>query len=89
MVSYNLQNKQVGIPFLHRPASNLMASATNCFNNLSDCVDHQLWLLLVDFVAAIRLGDVLCVRRKLGEAFLCLFLCGIGDVTKVWWNILW
>jgi hypothetical protein len=40
-------------------------------------------------VTAICFDDVLCVRHKLGELFLRLFLCGIGDVTEICRNILW
>ena len=39
------------------------------------------------FVTAIRVDYVLCIRHKPGEPFLRLFLCGIGDVAEVWWNI--
>jgi hypothetical protein len=40
-------------------------------------------LLLVYLVAAVRVGDVLCVRHEVGELLLSLFLRGIGDVAEV------
>jgi hypothetical protein len=40
-------------------------------------------LLLVDLVAAVRLGDVLCVRHETSELLLRRFLRGIGDVAEI------
>ena len=39
-------------------ARHLMASATNGIDYLLDCVDHQLWLLHLDRMAAICSADV-------------------------------
>ena len=60
---------------------------TNRLDDLPDCVDHKLRLLLMYFVAAVRIGDVLCVEHKVGELLLRLFLRSIGDVAEVWRNI--
>src|SRR5205814_4955665 len=57
-------------------------STTDGFNNLADCIDHQLRLLFVYFVATIRVGNVLFVRHELGESFLPFLLRGIGDIAK-------
>ena len=43
---------------------------------------HQLRLFLMYFVAAIRVGNVLFVGRKL-RAVPALFLRGVGDIAKV------
>ena len=64
-------------------------SAANGVDNLANCIDHQLRLDLVYFVAAVRVGDVLFFGHKLGEPFLCFLLCGIGDVAEVRRNIGW
>ena len=69
------------------PARELTVAATNRLDDLPDCVDHKLRLLLMYFVAAVRIGDVLCVGHKLGELFLRIFLPSIGDVAEVWRNI--
>lgn len=63
--------------------------AANRLDDLAYHVNNKLRLLLVYLVAAIRVGNVLCVGHKLGEAFLRLFLRRIGDVPKVYWNIFW
>jgi hypothetical protein len=42
----------------------------------------QLRFLLVDIVAAVRVGDVFRLRHEPGEPFLGLFLRGIGDVES-------
>ena len=49
----------------------------------------SLRLLLVYLVAAVRVGDVLCVRHELGELLLGLFLRGVGDVAEVQRNVSW
>ena len=56
---------------------------THRLDDLADCVEHKLRLLLVDLVAAVRAGDVLRVRHERGESLLRLFLCGIGDIAEV------
>jgi hypothetical protein len=61
----------------------LPSPAADGFNNLADCIDHQLRLFLVYFVAAIRFGDVFSIRNKFREAFLRFLLCGIGDIAEV------
>jgi hypothetical protein len=38
-------------------------------------------------VAAVRVGDVLCVRHEMGELLLRLFLRGIGDVAEMLWHV--
>ena len=43
--------------------------ATNRLDDLPDCVDHQLWLLHLDGMAAVRVTNVLRVE-KLREAIL-------------------
>jgi hypothetical protein len=43
----------------------------------------------VYLVAAIRVGDVLCVWHELGELLLGLFLRGVGDIAEVRWNVSW
>ncbi len=60
-----------------------MSSIADGFNNFADCIYHELRLLLVYFVAAIRVGNVLFIRHKLGEPFLRFLLCGIGDIAEV------
>jgi hypothetical protein len=62
---------------------NCRPSAAHSFNNLADCIDHQLRLFLMYFVAAIRVGNVLFVGHKLGEPFLSLLLCGVCDIAEV------
>jgi acetolactate synthase I/II/III large subunit len=45
-------------------------------------IEHELGLLLVYLVAAVRVGDVLCVRHELGE--LLLGFCGtMAPLTKL------
>lgn len=44
----------------------LGSSAAHGFNNLADCINHELRLFFVYFVAAIRVGNVLFVGHKLG-----------------------
>jgi hypothetical protein len=56
-------------------------------DDLSDRVGHPLGLLLVDLVAAVRIGDVFCVRHELSEPILGLLLRGIGDVAGVRRNV--
>src|SRR5262245_23182260 len=34
-------------------------------------------------MAAVRVGDVLCVRYKVGELLLRLFLRGTGDISEI------
>src|SRR5581483_3215288 len=77
---FSSDNRQVSVRWL-------TTSTTNRLENLPDCVDHKLRLLLVDFVAAIRISDVLRVRHKLGKLLLRFFLRGVGDVTEVWRNV--
>ena len=60
-----------------------LAPGANRLNNFSDRVDHELRLLLVYLVAAVRVGDVFRIRHELGELLLGLFLRGIGDVAEV------
>ena len=66
-----------------------MGSVVDGFNNLADCIDHQLRLFLVYFVAAIRVGNVLFIRHELGESFLRFLLCGIGDIAKISRDVGW
>jgi len=46
-----------------------MAPATNCYDDLPDCVEYQLGLLHLDYVATVRVADALGVKN-LGEAAL-------------------
>ena len=55
----------------------LPAPAAHRVDNLANRVDHELRLLLVYLVAAVRVGDVLCVRHEPGELLLGLFLRGV------------
>jgi hypothetical protein len=48
----------------------------DCLDDLVDEVDHELRLLFMYFVAAVRVGDVLSNRHKPGEPLLRLFLRG-------------
>ena len=68
----------------HQPSS-----AANGIDNIADCIDHQLRLFLVYFVAAIRVGNVLFVGHKLGEPFLRFLLCGIRDIAEVRRDVGW
>ena len=52
------------------PARELTVAAANRLDDLPDCVDHQLRLLLVYFVAAVRIRDVFRVRHQVGELLL-------------------
>jgi hypothetical protein len=56
------------------------APATHRLDDLADCFDHELRFLLVDIVAAVRVGDVFACGTSLASRFLGLFLRGIGDV---------
>jgi beta-lactamase class C len=67
----------------------LRSSAAHGFNHFADCIDHELRLFLMYFVAALRVGNVLFVRHKLGESFLCFLLCGICDIAEVRRDIGW
>jgi hypothetical protein len=58
-------------------ARRLPASAAHSVDNLANWVDHELRLLLVYLVAAVRVGDVLRVRHEFGEPFLRLLLSRI------------
>ena len=69
------------------PARELTVASTNRLDDLPDCVGHKLRLLLMYFVAAVCIGDVLRVGHKLGELLLRFFLRSIGDVAEVWRNI--
>ena len=69
------------------PTRELMVAATNRLDDLPDCVDHKLRLLLVYFVAAVRIRDVLRVGYQVGELLLRFFLRSIGDVAEIWRNI--
>src|SRR6266481_2603562 len=60
-----------------------LAPATDRLDDLADCFDYELRLLLMYFVAAVRVGDVLSIRHKPGEPLLRLFLRRIGDVAEV------
>src|SRR5215831_17953015 len=51
----------------------LASSAADSFNNLANCIDHELRLLLVYLMAAICFGHMLFVRQKLCEPLLCFF----------------
>ena len=64
-------------------ARELTLAATNRLDDLPDCVDHKLRLLLVYFVAAVRIRDVLRVEHQVGELLLRFFLRSIGDVAEV------
>ena len=63
------------------------APAANGLDHLTDRVDHELRVLLVDLVTTVGAGDVFRVRHELGEPLLRLFLRGIDDVAEVPWNI--
>src|SRR5262245_11707074 len=41
----------------------MVAPATNCLDDLPDCVDHHLWLLHLYGVAAVRVADVFSVEK--------------------------
>ena len=69
------------------PARELTVAPTNRLDDLPDCVDHKLRLLLVYFVATVRFGDVLRVGHQVGELLLRFFLSSIGDIAEVWRNI--
>ena len=43
----------------------LASSAADSFNNLANCIDHELRLLLVYLMAAICFGHMLFLRHKL------------------------
>jgi len=77
----------MSLPQRPNPARELTVAPTNRLDDLPDCVDHNLRLLLMYFVAAFRIGYVLWVRHKLGELLLRFFLRSIGDVAEVWRNI--
>jgi len=68
----------------------LPSSVADGFNNFADRINHELRLLLMYFVAAIRVGDMLFVRHKFREPFVCLFLRGIDHIAEVgrhvWWQ---
>ncbi len=49
--------RQLGFCFVTR---HLMAPTPNGLDDLADCVDHQLRLLHLDGMAAVRVADVLC-----------------------------
>jgi hypothetical protein len=83
----NLQPRVADCGFYHASVARLLFPTTNCFDDLADGVNNKLRLLLMYLVAAIRVGDVLCVGHKLGELFLRFFLRGIGDVAEIWGNI--
>jgi hypothetical protein len=51
----------------------LPAPAPHRVDHLADRVDHELRLLLVYLVTAVRIGDVLYVRHELGELLLGCF----------------
>ena len=53
----------------HASARHLPAATTDRLDDLADFIDHELWPLLVDVVAAVCVGDVLRVRHKVGEPF--------------------
>ena len=61
--------------------------ATDRLDDFANRVDHELRLLLVYFMAAVRVGDVFRVRHELGELRLRLFLRGICDVAEVRRNV--
>jgi hypothetical protein len=73
----------LGFPILPCRAVRSEIFTTNHVDDLTDCVDHQLRLLLMYFVTAIGVGYVLCVRHQLGEPILRLFLRSIGDVAEI------
>jgi len=70
-------------------ACQLPTPAADRVDELANRVDHELRLLLVYLVTAVRVRDVLRIRHELGKSFLCLFLRGVGDVAEVWRNIGW
>jgi hypothetical protein len=84
----NLFPRAADCGFYLASAARLLFPTTNCFDDLADGVNNKLRLLLMYLVAAIRVGDVLCVGHKLGELFLRFFLRGIRNVPEVWWNII-
>ena len=43
---------------------------SNAHNYLSDCFDHQLWLILVDIVAAVFGHEEACVRDECRQIFV-------------------
>jgi hypothetical protein len=49
------------VSWLHLPAS-----AAHRLNGLADCIDHELGLLLVDVVAAVRVGWDVILSTRLG-----------------------
>ena len=68
------------------PASATLSTA-NGFNHFADCVDHELRLLLVYFMAAIRFGDVFSIGDKFRELLVRFLLCGIRHIAEVRWGI--
>src|SRR4029077_10934635 len=73
----------------HASLRQLSLSTADSLDDFADCIDHELRLFLVYFVAAIRVGNVLFAWHKLGEPFMRFLLCRIGDIAEVRWDIGW
>ena len=61
----------------HRPPSlarQLPAPAADRLDDLANCVDHELGLLLVDLVATVRVGNVFRLGTSLAS-FACASFC--------------
>jgi hypothetical protein len=68
---------------LHRSAAWPRCRVTRRLDDLADRVDHQPGLLLVNLVAAVRVGDVLRVWHEPGELLLRLLLRIVGHVAEI------
>ena len=67
----------------------LLSPSPDGFNHLTDGINYELRLLLMYFVTAIRVDNVLFIRHKLGEPFLCFFLRGIDDIAQLVEQLIW
>ena len=68
---------------LHRFRRLATMPVTCRLDDLAYPVDHQPGLLLVNLVAAVRVGDVLRVWHEPGELLLRLLLRIVGDVAEI------
>ena len=69
-----VENAASGINIKLRPASSLgrevVPRMSNAHNYLSDCFDHELWLILVDIMSAVFGHKEACVRDERRQIFV-------------------